>query len=95
MLAALQGKPWPALPALPGRRHACTDRPISEDELQGVTSPTELALLLGITRQAAVQRLRRQAELHSATVARGTVARPPTPLLPTIVSSTTKDRDHD
>lgn len=67
MLAALQGKPWPALPPLPGRRHACTDAPISEDELQGVTSPTELALLLGITRQAAVQRLKRQAERHGAT----------------------------
>ncbi len=64
MLAALQGEPGPALPTLPGRRHACTDAPISEVELQGVTSPTELALLLGITRQAAMQRLRRQAGRH-------------------------------
>lgn len=57
MLAALQGEPWPGLPALPGRRHTCADRAMTEDELQGITSATELALVCGITRQAAVQRL--------------------------------------
>ncbi len=56
---ALAGEPPPVLPAIPGRRHRADDRPLTEDELQGITSPSELGLILGISRQAALQRLRK------------------------------------
>lgn len=56
--ALLGCQPQPA--ALPGRVFRAADRPLTEEELQGVTSPTELGLLLGISRQAAMQRMRRE-----------------------------------
>ncbi len=57
-LALLLGDPLPPLPALPGRVHACRDAPLDPAELEGITSPTELGLLLGITKQAAAARLK-------------------------------------
>ncbi len=65
-LACLQRVPLPVLPALPGRVHRIQDAPLTDADLAGITSPTELALVAGITRQAAVQRLQRQAELRAA-----------------------------
>lgn len=61
-VAWLLGLPWPPLPPLPGVLHQCRDAPLSADELAAITSPTELALCAGISRQAAHQRLQRQAE---------------------------------
>lgn len=58
-VAALLGEPWPALPDLPGRRHACPDRGLTDDEMAGIESPTELALIAGISRQAAHQRIQK------------------------------------
>lgn len=57
--AALLGHAWPALPELPGRVHVCFDRPLTTDEMVGINTTTELALVLGISRQAAWQRLQR------------------------------------
>lgn len=62
LLLALQGHPWPALPALPGRVILCRDEPMSEAELADVTSPTELGLLLGVSRQRAHQLIQQRAE---------------------------------
>jgi len=59
-LAGLLGQPWPALPVLPGVVHVCRDAPLSTAELAGVTSPSEPALLCGISRQAAHKRLHKQ-----------------------------------
>lgn len=50
----------PPAPPLPGWRHVIADAPLTDDEVADVTSPTELALLLGISRQAAHQRLKRR-----------------------------------
>lgn len=61
MLAQMQGQPLPPLPNLPGRRIVAHDEPLSDDELQGVTSPTELGLICGISRQAAAYRIARRA----------------------------------
>lgn len=58
---ALLGIAWPALPDLPGRRIECRDEPLSADELADITSPSELALIVGISRQAAFQRLQQRA----------------------------------
>lgn len=58
MLLALAGEPPPPLPAIPGRRITARDEPLSDAELAGVTSPTELALLLGIPMRKAQERLR-------------------------------------
>jgi hypothetical protein len=63
-LAGLLGEPWPPLPALPGRVHRTTDAPMTDAELAGISSPTELALILGISRQAAHARLKK-AQLHN------------------------------
>ncbi len=59
-LAALRGEPWPPLPALPGRVHTCHDAPLAPEYLADITSPTELAAAVGISRQAASQRLKRR-----------------------------------
>jgi len=61
-LAGLRGEPWPMPPELPGVVHVCRDAPLTTAELASITSPTELALCAGISRQAAHQRLQRQAE---------------------------------
>lgn len=61
-VAALLGEPLPPLPDLPGRRIACQDAPPTPEDIDAIEHPAELALVLGITRQAAHQRLtRRQA----------------------------------
>ncbi len=60
-LAALRGDLWPALPELPGQVHRCHDAPLAEADLADITRPSELALVLGISRQAASQRLRPRA----------------------------------
>lgn len=65
-VAALLGEPWPPLPELPGTVHQCRDAPLTDEELAEITSPTELALCAGISRQAAHQRLQRQAETPGA-----------------------------
>jgi hypothetical protein len=57
----LQGIPWPAPAAMPGRVIECRDEPIEPDELAGVTNATELGLLLGISRQAAHKRIAKRA----------------------------------
>ena len=61
---ALLGEPMPALPPLPGRVHVCIDGPLSADDLAGITSCAELALILAVSRQAAHQRLQRA--MHGA-----------------------------
>lgn len=62
MLHTLAGEPLPALPDVPGRKIVAADAPLSEAELQDITSPTELGLVLGISRQAAAFRLARRAQ---------------------------------
>lgn len=57
MCTALAGEPLLELPPLPGRVIVAADAPLSDEELAGVESPTELALILGVSRQAAHQRL--------------------------------------
>lgn len=59
MVDAMAGEPPMPLPNLPGRVHRSADRQLTPDELAGVTSPSELALLLGCSRQAASVRLRK------------------------------------
>jgi hypothetical protein len=56
-LAALLGQPMPPLPDIPGRRITAHDEPLSEADIAGIDSPSELGRLLGISRQAAGQRL--------------------------------------
>jgi len=56
----------PALPAVPGRVIVARDAPLTDEELAAITNPTELALCAGISRQAAHQRLQRQAETPGA-----------------------------
>ena len=63
IVAALLGVAPPPLPELPGRVHRAHDEPIADEHLVGITNCTELALVLGITRQAAHQRLQRQQTL--------------------------------
>lgn len=60
-LAGLRGERWPLPADIPGRLIRAADRPLTDDELAGVDSATELGLLLGISRQAAFQRLKRAA----------------------------------
>lgn len=66
LLLGLQGKPWPALPELPGVVHACRDDVIGEDEraeiLASAISDAEAALLLGLTRQRIHQLRAEQAQ---------------------------------
>lgn len=59
-LAALLGEPLPALPAIRGQRHHCTDAPLSAQELEDIEGPSELALVAGISRQAAQVRITRR-----------------------------------
>lgn len=61
MLRTLAGEPLPPLPGLPGRLIVAADAPLSDDELAQVTSPTELGLICGISRQAAAYRIARRA----------------------------------
>ncbi|MBK7263011.1 MAG: hypothetical protein IPI03_14530 [Rubrivivax sp.] len=64
----LQGIPWPAPAAMPGRRFECRDAPIEPAELADVTNATELGLLLGVSRQRAHQLIQqRAAKAHTAT----------------------------
>lgn len=53
-VAALQGQPWPALPALPGRLIVARDEPLPDEErdqiLKSDISDAEAALLLCVTR---------------------------------------------
>lgn len=58
MAASLNGDPWPAPPDLPGRVVTARDEPLAPEYLAGISSPTELGLVLGISRQAADLRLR-------------------------------------
>lgn len=60
-LAGLLGQPWPMPPELPGVVHLARDEPIAAEYLIGVTDPTELSKLLGISRKAAEQRLNQPA----------------------------------
>lgn len=61
MVATLLGEPLPALPAIPGRRITARDEPIAPEFLVGITSSTELGLVLGISRQLAHQRMQKAA----------------------------------
>lgn len=57
---ALQGQPWPAPPALPGRLHTCMDDPDPPGLPDWAHLPAaELARRLGVTRQAAHARLKK------------------------------------
>ena len=67
-MQGLQGIPWPAPAAMPGRRFECRDAPIEPAELADVTNATELGLLLGVSRQRAHQLIQqRAAKAHTAT----------------------------
>jgi len=55
----LAGDPLPPLPARPGRVFALHDEPLAPEYLVGITSAVELSRLLGISRQAAGQRLKK------------------------------------
>lgn len=57
-LRQLLGRPLPALPLVPGRVIRAYDEPLTAADLADVDSPAELGRLLGITRQAAFQRLK-------------------------------------
>ena len=61
MVDTLLGEPPPELPAIPGRVIRSRDEPIPAELLADITSPTELALVLGISRQLAHQRLQKAA----------------------------------
>lgn len=61
MLDYLNGRPAPALLGLPGRVIRAFDRPLTGEELAGITSPGELALILGISWQRAKQRITNRA----------------------------------
>lgn len=63
MLDYLNGRPAPALPSVPGRVIRAYDRPLTVEELDGITSIGELALILGIGRHAAKQRITSRAEM--------------------------------
>jgi hypothetical protein len=60
MVKFLLGEAAARLPDLPGRMHIMVDEPLPAAELDAIEDPSELALLAGISRQAAHQRLRRQ-----------------------------------
>lgn len=55
----LAGEPLPPLPARPGRVFVARDEPLAPEYLVGITSAVELSRLLGISRQAAGQRLKK------------------------------------
>lgn len=59
-LAGLRGERWPMPADIPGRVVQARDEPLAPEFLAGVTSATELALLLSISRQGAAQRLKKQ-----------------------------------
>ena len=59
MVATLLGEPLPELPAIPGRRIVSRDEPIAPVYLVGITSSTELGLVLGISKQLAQQRMKK------------------------------------
>ncbi len=60
MLAHLNGNPVQPLLGPLGRVIQAADAPLSDDELADVTSAAELALIFGITRQAAHLRLQKR-----------------------------------
>jgi len=55
----LLGQAPPPPPGQPGRVIVARDEPIAPEYLAGVTSCTELGLLLGCSKQAAAQRLKK------------------------------------
>jgi hypothetical protein len=57
MTADLLGEPLPALPLLPGRRHALVDDGDAPDDLAGM-SAADVARIVGLTRQAASLRVK-------------------------------------
>jgi len=59
LVLQITGQPTPPLPEIPGRVHIARDEPIAPEYLAGVTSCTELGLLLGCSKQAAAQRLKK------------------------------------
>ena len=63
MVDYLHGRPAPALPAVPGRVIRAHDEPLPDDLLPFITTPGELALILGISRHAAKQRITQRAEM--------------------------------
>lgn len=68
MLDYLSGAPLPPLPDLPGQVYQCHDEPLAEDDLAGIESATELARLLGVSRQRAHHLIQqRAAKAHPAT----------------------------
>jgi len=68
-VAALQGQPWPELPALPGRLIVAADAPLPDDERAALLASdlpdAEVALLLGLTRQRIHQMRAEQAQKDS------------------------------
>lgn len=59
MLLQLQAQPLPPLPAIAGRVITARDEPLPAEYAVGITSATELALVLHISRQAAYARLQK------------------------------------
>ena len=59
-LAGLRGERWPMPADIPGRVVQARDEPLAPEFLADVTSPTELALLLSISRQGAAHRLKKR-----------------------------------
>lgn len=55
----LAGEPLPRPPSKPGRVFVARDEPLAPEYLVGITSAVELSRLLGISRQAAGQRLKK------------------------------------
>ncbi len=61
-VATLLGDPLPPLPDLPGRVHQCTDRPLTDAELEAIDDPRELSLVLGVSKKYALQMLQQRQE---------------------------------